>query len=114
MQTRVTVVSPSWQEWQLVGISVGVSELKFACLVGVKVGKAVGKVVGQTWHVTGHAALILAPCVLCLQYAASWIHAAGFPPSFMPVDARSAQAAQQWLLYVTISNTVMSILAARH
>ena len=103
-------MSPSWQEWQLVGISVGVSELKFAWLVGIKVGKAVG----QVWHVTGHAALILAPYVLCLQYAASWIHAAGFPPRLMPVDARSAQAAQQWLLYVTIINTVMSILAARH
>ena len=71
MQRPVTLVSPSWQEWQLVGIRVGVSELKFAWLVGIKVGKAVGPCVGQTWHVTGHAALILAPYALCLQYAAS-------------------------------------------
>ena len=89
MQRRVTLVSPSWQEWQLVGISVGVSELKFAWLVGIKVGKAVG----QTWHVTGHAALILAPYALCLHNTASWMHTAGFPPSLKPVDAWSAQAA---------------------
>ena len=35
-------MSPSLQEWQLVGIGVGVSELKLAWSVGTKVGMAVG------------------------------------------------------------------------
>ena len=41
MQGRVTAISPSWHEWQLVGIRVGVSELKSDWSVGIKVGKDV-------------------------------------------------------------------------
>ena len=34
-------MSPFWQDWQPVGTSVGVNELKFAWSVGTKVGKDV-------------------------------------------------------------------------
>ena len=63
MQLRVTLMSPFWQEWQPVGIRVGVSKLKFAWSVAISVG--------QTLHVTGHAAVIWALYVLSVQYFAS-------------------------------------------
>ena len=92
-------MSPSWQEWQLIGAGGAVGELKFAWS-GIKVGTKVGKNVGgQAWQLTGHAALIWAPRVLCVQFLASSIQVAGFPSSDMPVDAWSAQAAQPWLLH---------------
>ena len=38
-------MSPSWQEWQLVGIRVGVSELYCVKDVGENVGERVGEAV---------------------------------------------------------------------